>query len=54
MLRGRMERTVIRAGTFCGVQERKNEIVGTIAESRKRHTMEGDSEDTLGEAIGIV
>jgi hypothetical protein len=30
-----MGRTVIWAGTFCGARERKDEIVGTIAEPPK-------------------
>jgi hypothetical protein len=32
-----MGRTVIWAGTFCGARERKDEIVGTIAEPPKGH-----------------
>jgi hypothetical protein len=39
---------------FSGARERKDEIVGTIAEPRKRHTMGGDSENTLRESMGIV
>jgi hypothetical protein len=41
-----MGRTVIRIGTFCGSRERKNEI------APKRPNMEGDFEDSLGEATG--
>jgi hypothetical protein len=37
-----------------GSGEKGSDCVGTIAEPRKRHTMEGDSEDSLRESIGIV
>jgi hypothetical protein len=35
-------------------RERKDEIVLGQSEPRKRHTMEDDSEDSLGEVMEIV
>jgi hypothetical protein len=37
-----------------GARERKDKIVGTIAEPPKRHTIAADSEDRLREAMGLV
>jgi hypothetical protein len=36
-----------------GARERKDKIVGTIAEPRKKHTLAADSENTLRESMGV-
>jgi hypothetical protein len=37
-----------------GARERKDKIVGTIAEPPKRHTIAGVSENSLRKSMGIV